>query len=419
MSMGAGRDALAETRSAIIRALRDLARSAIYLTGLLSLYHRLRNHQTLTVVAFHRVLRSDDPRWETALSPWTLSDDMFEECIAFFKRHYTLVALGDVEAAREGTRPLPPRSLLITFDDGFADNIDYAMPLLRKHGASAVVFVTTDVIGREERLWTEDLLWAFAAGRISQLELACLHSRLIGEGTYDTEGASDLEGADLIWDLVRRGPQLKEEQVHAALSMLGIELYRLKRPRQMLTKAEIAELVTSGVSIGAHGKSHTALPLCSDTEAELRSPRAVLSDIVAGHGQGSVETLSFPHGAYTSDIVDQALDSGYTLVFTGDAELCSLESGLLNSPKVGRLDVDGRRIAPNGRFRPGALATSLFTARHQPAKPESRSVPRGYNRPAGIDAGIDAHASPGSAPGHRLGTATQFRAPGTTTQGSR
>lgn len=397
---GADRGALA----AMIGALRDLARSATFFVGALALYHRLRNRQTLTVVTLHRVLRRGDPRWETTLPPWTLADDVFDKCLAFFKRHYSLVTLGDVKASIERTRPLPSRSLLITFDDGFADNFDYALPRLQKHSASAVVFITTDVIGREERLWTEDLLWASGAGRISRQQVACLHTRLIGECPHD------LEDAELIWDLVRRGPQLKEAQVHAALSMLGIELCRIKQPRQMLTRDEIAKLAISELSIGAHGKSHTALPFSSDIATELCRPRAILTDIltdiVACHGQGSVQdsvdAMSFPHGAYTSELIDQALDAGYKLVFTGDAELCGLERGLLKSPKVGRVDIDGRRLAPNGKFRPDVLAATLFTARLRPATQPSRGVSHGPGRSLGTYAGAEADASLGNPLSQRL-----------------
>jgi Polysaccharide deacetylase len=128
----------------------------------------------------------------------------------------------------ERTRRLPPRSLLITFDDGFADNIEYALPLLRMHCVSATVFITSDVIGREERLWTEDLLWASAAGLIRQREIACLHRQLITGSKYAPESPK------LIWDIVRRRPDLDEAHVQAAPSKLKIDLHRIKHhPRQI------------------------------------------------------------------------------------------------------------------------------------------------------------------------------------------
>jgi peptidoglycan/xylan/chitin deacetylase (PgdA/CDA1 family) len=353
---------------AAIRLLREVARKTIYRIGVLSLYHRLRNRQVLTVATFHRVLKRDDPRWETALPSWTLPDDIFDECLTFFGRHYTFVTLDDVKASLEGARRLPPRSLLITFDDGFADNSDYALPLLRKHGASATVFISSDVIGRNERLWTEDLLWAFKAGRLHQRDLASLHALLMG----DT--ACDVEDPGLIWEIVRRGPLFEKAQAEAALSALKIDLHRIARPRQMLTRSEIANLARNGLSIGAHGKTHTALTLSSDITAELCSPRVVLDDILASHHQHSIDALSFPHGAYTSEIVDRALAVGYALAFASDAELCVLKDGFLTSPLIGRIDVDGPRIAPTGRLRPEMLAITFFTATRGRARHPSSNL---------------------------------------------
>jgi peptidoglycan/xylan/chitin deacetylase (PgdA/CDA1 family) len=355
--------------SAAIGLLRDIARTVSYRTGFLSLYHRLRNRQVLTVAMFHRVLKRDDPRWETALQPWTLADDVFDECLGFFRRYYALVTLDDVKASLEGTRRLPPRSLLITFDDGFADNSDYALPLLRKHGAPATVFISSDVIGRNERLWTEDLLWAFITGRLRQRDLAGLYALLMGRPAHDVDDPG------LVWEIVRRGPELRKAQVEAALSALKIDLHRVAHPRQMLTRNEIADLAINGISIGAHGKTHTALTFSSDITSELCLPRVVLDDILASHHQRPVDALSFPHGAYTSEIVDRALAAGYTLAFTTDAELCILRNGFLPSPLVGRIEVNGRRIAPAGKLRPELLATAFFTAKRGRAGRALRNLP--------------------------------------------
>jgi hypothetical protein len=55
--------------------------------AVLSPYPRLPNRQVRTVAMSHRVLKRDDRRWETALNPWTLPDELFDECLAFFKCH--------------------------------------------------------------------------------------------------------------------------------------------------------------------------------------------------------------------------------------------------------------------------------------------------------------------------------------------
>src|SRR5712691_5757206 len=168
---------LAGARTVMQEGIRtnELLKSALSIflhrSGTLGLFHRLRNRYTLTVVVFHRVLARDDPRTGTALAEWTIGDEAFDASLAFFRRHYNLVSLDEVVAAARGTCRLPQRSLLITFDDGFADNLDYALPLLRKHSAPAVVFISTDIIGHAERLWTEDVLWATRAGLLCEADL--------------------------------------------------------------------------------------------------------------------------------------------------------------------------------------------------------------------------------------------------------
>src|SRR5436305_12728994 len=54
---------------------------------------------------------------------------------------YTVVSLDDVIAHYLERKPLPPRAVLITFDDGYLDNLENAVPILRRHGYPAVLFV--------------------------------------------------------------------------------------------------------------------------------------------------------------------------------------------------------------------------------------------------------------------------------------
>src|SRR5512134_3186190 len=82
------------TTSTFKRILKD----TLYRLGGLSLYHRIRNRNVLTVAIFHRVLKDGDPRWRTALPQWTITNELFSQCLDFFSRHYNIVALPDVLA---------------------------------------------------------------------------------------------------------------------------------------------------------------------------------------------------------------------------------------------------------------------------------------------------------------------------------
>src|SRR5579871_5690312 len=97
------------------RRVRSLLKGALLYRHWLALFHRIRNRNTLTVVAFHRVLSRNDPRWPGALPEFTVSTGFFEQCLLFFRRHYNPIGIEELAASAAHGRQLPPRSLLITF----------------------------------------------------------------------------------------------------------------------------------------------------------------------------------------------------------------------------------------------------------------------------------------------------------------
>jgi peptidoglycan/xylan/chitin deacetylase (PgdA/CDA1 family) len=335
--------------------LKGALKRVLYASGALSGYHRIRNRDVLTVAMFHRVLASGDPRCNGAIPEWTLSEDVFEQCLTFFKQHYTVVSLHDVLAAMRAVRPLPPRSLLLTFDDGYADNFDYALPVLRRHGLPAAVFVVSDAIGQKRRPWTEDFLHAYLSGDITLDEVRAIHA-FLGVAVADAE--NDILAQ--VMEIVRYGPQLSETDLKIVLSKLRKPFARAGDPPQMLDAEQIRRLVGGGVAIAAHGKTHAAFPLARDVTAELREPRRVLTEILAADSQDAIYAVSFPHGAYTPEIAQRAMTEGYRLMFTTREELSPLSRGQLTTPLIGRVSVSGPAFARRGRLQPELLAYHFF-----------------------------------------------------------
>jgi peptidoglycan/xylan/chitin deacetylase (PgdA/CDA1 family) len=325
------------------------------------LYHRVRNRDTLTVAMFHRVLPPTDPRWPTALPDWTVSDTVFEECLRFFKRHYNVVGIDRVLEARRTGRRLPPRSLLITFDDGYSDNEEYAMPLLRAHGLPAVVFVFSDAIERRTRPWSEDLLSAHLRGVVSDDDVRALHAALWPDGP-----APDGETADPLHAIAARASELPEEEVARVTERLGVTVPRPSDPPQMLTTAQLRRLQEHGIAVAAHGKTHTALTVASHVECELREPRAVLARALALPAGQTIDCLSCPFGAHDAHVLAAARETGYALVFLMEDEIHRLRGGRLDTPVLSRVNVSGPRIAPEGRLLFEQIAWAFFRARHAP-----------------------------------------------------
>lgn len=359
-------------RSACAAAWRASAASHVLPLQWLARYHDAVNRDTMTVVTFHRVLSREDPRWPSSLKTWTVSVPVFDACLAFFAEFYNVVSLDDALASAAGTRPLPPRSLLITFDDGYADNADYALPLLERRGLPAVLFVSSGVVGRRERLWTEDLVWAWESGEVDDDRLALLKDRLRAEGQETLPSTGSLH--EQVTGIVRAAAALAPGRGERALAAAGIDRVAVDR-RQMADWQELRRLWHANVRIGAHGATHAALPLAPAPLFELAEPRERLRE---GIGGGPIEALSFPHGLYTPELVRQAYDIGYKLVFSTQERLNRLSGGYL--PKgalggaLGRIDIDASRIAEQDALRPDRLAALLFFKQRMSDAPDVGSA---------------------------------------------
>jgi hypothetical protein len=93
-------------------------RSLAHWRGALKVRHQWRNRAILTIVMFHRVVEGGTAATVHADPTYTISPRLFSICLDFLAGQYTVVTLDQVLGSRAGDVPLPPRSLLITFDDG-------------------------------------------------------------------------------------------------------------------------------------------------------------------------------------------------------------------------------------------------------------------------------------------------------------
>ena len=317
---------------------------ALYRSGALDAWHRRRNRDRLTVIMFHRVLARTDPRWPTSDPEYTLPDDLFAETLRFFRRHYHVVGLDDLLSGRA----LPDRPLLITFDDGWSDNEEFALRHLRDAGLPAVMFVVSDAVDRTQPFWQEQMITAWKAGRLDHRLFDELGVAIGGAGPDDLEPVRQLIAA-----LERLDAPARERHLAAIAGQLDDGV------RYMITADQLRALAAGGVAIGAHGQTHSPLTQV-DAAAEMAAARRVLEGHLAGR---PVTTLSFPHGRYDATVVARAWETGYQLLFTSVPELPAARG---NGRRVlGRVGFTTETITgPDGRFAPELLALHLFRKPH-------------------------------------------------------
>jgi peptidoglycan/xylan/chitin deacetylase (PgdA/CDA1 family) len=267
-----------------------------------------------------------------------------------------MVALDDVLAARRGERALPPRALLVTFDDGWKDSHDHALPILRQADTPFVTFLASDpVFDPAAAWWQEVLLWSLRRGRATFEEL---WNALPADGVACP--GEEVPGRQLL--LLMRYGTAQTGRREMILQSFTEKLRADYPDRHMLDMAGLSVLRQFRGAIGAHGASHLPLTRLANAEADLRRAADTLREELEITSPSSV---SFPHGRYDAAVAGAARRAGYELLFTSDPVLASAIDGRLGSDLIGRIEIAAHDVADrDGRLIPERLATWLFLRPH-------------------------------------------------------
>lgn len=327
-----------------INSFKDGLRTALYHCGALGAVHRWRNRKALTVLMFHRVLPEEEHAFSTAEREFTFTLQGFRQTLDFVQRHYRVVSLEALDAARLGRAPLPRNPLLITFDDGWRDTLTHALPELRGRSLPAVLFVASEVTELDSARWWQDAL-------VAAMAQPGAHDRLCTAAGWQTAPPGGLSQA-----LAAHLASKSESERRAWLAQHAPEVKEVPKDRQMVTLADLKSVHSAPLSIGGHGHTHSPLTLSPHPVTELETSQRLLDELNQG-----ARSMSFPHGAYTNELVSHARASGFDWIFTSDATLGNIDSLKGVPPALGRIHVpENIWTCRHSRIDPARLATFLF-----------------------------------------------------------
>jgi len=329
---------------------KEFAKTLAYRAGALPAYHLLCNRDTLTVLMFHRVMPAAERDSAGADPLWTISTELFEAILNFLARHYNPVTLSDVLASRIGRKALPPRAVLVTFDDGWRDNLDYAYPLLRRFGMPAALFASTEILDEKGLCWWQEvILWALRTGRRTVRELDP------DPGENGTHAVAEM-APELA--LLVRYSKLEPSRRTELLEPLASELEPRQFRAQMLDSDSLSELAAAGVEIGVHGATHLPLTSLADPADDLARSRA---KIALCSKMAQPVSLSFPHGRYDQRVLDAARQLGFKLMFSSESVVNPCPGGWLASDILGRIPIYADAVVWSGeQLSAPKLAAWLF-----------------------------------------------------------
>lgn len=255
------------------------------LRSLLTLLSPAGTHGRLSILIYHRVLRQPDPLFPTAVDA-----DKFDQQMRLLSGCFNVLPLAEATYALQCGR-LPARAACITFDDGYADNAEVALPILQKYRLPATFFIATAFLDGG-RMWNDTIIELVRRHPADSLDL-----RSLGLGLHRTESwvqrATTI--SRLLLQLKYHPPAARLDLVNAAHATVAASL-----PTDlMMSSQQVRALHAAGMEIGAHTVNHPIL--ASLEKAEALKEIADCKDFLEGLIRAPVKSFAYPNGKPSRD----------------------------------------------------------------------------------------------------------------------
>jgi peptidoglycan/xylan/chitin deacetylase (PgdA/CDA1 family) len=304
--------------------------------------HRLPGGRPRAVVlVYHRV-------GERTLDPWRLTVDpeIFAGQMETLARDWSPMSLAELVDGFQRRR-LPERAVAVTFDDGYADNLEVAAPILLERAIPVTLFVASDLIDAGGALWWDELAsmlleparlpstLTLSSGNGNQWTIPPVGAHepmtAVTPQPWEARPGTRLRAYNDVW-LTLRG--LDAPTRETALEEIA-EWAGTPRPagRALLTWGQVREFAAlPGFGLGAHTLTHPFLPGCSDEDAHAEI--AGSANRLRAEAGVEVEQFAYPYGAWTPSVARLVAELGFSAAYTTEGGAVSWRSSPHALPRV-------------------------------------------------------------------------------------
>jgi peptidoglycan/xylan/chitin deacetylase (PgdA/CDA1 family) len=244
----------------------------------------------------------------------SITPGKFEAALRFLTTYYTPVSLQDV-LTDSGGRGLPPRPVLVTFDDAYASVSELAAPLCRQYGVPAVFFVNAAFLDNQ-RLAPDNLI-CYVANVMGMETIRAAARAIPGAESLELHSLSEVFGCFF------PAISLAERDVflEALRKLAGIDETRMAKEAGLyLTREQLANLASFDFEIGNHTYTHVHCRFLTREEFGPQVDRNK-ADLEAASGR-EVRSFSQPYGSSTDltrDLAEHLKRSGHKVVFLSES----------------------------------------------------------------------------------------------------
>ena len=303
-----------------------------------------RKRARLSILIYHRVLAD-----RNALNNWDPTASEFDGQMRALARYFTPLPLAEA-VERLDLDELPPRAVCVTFDDGYRDNVDVALPILRRYGIHATFFVATAYLNGG-RMWNDTVVESIRGCITPELDL-----RSMGMDVFPLSDMGQRREAitRILAALKHRPGPAREAGAAQIAAMIGVS----RSSDLMMRDDDLRTLRDEGMDIGAHTVTHPILTRVSPADArrEINESRIRLGAILGR----TISLFAYPNGKpgqdYAAEHVRMVREAGFSAAVSTAAGVAAEGSDLFQLP----------RFTPWDR-KPAAFALRLLLNRRNAA----------------------------------------------------
>ncbi|WP_114945628.1 polysaccharide deacetylase family protein [Microvirga calopogonii] len=291
------------------RSKRQRLASAMVATGAVRMLEKFPQRNCLVVLNYHRIGSIGNTAGDPNLYSATPRD--FEEQVRWIKKNYHISSMDEAIAFVEGKETFRRTGILLTFDDGYKDNYDYAFPILQRHKVQGTFFICTSYIGGSQLPWWDQIAYMLKTSQKSEMVLN-YPERL----SFDLS-ASWMQVLDRLLAIYKSGHDLDKDRFLREIGLATGTGDLRPNERIFIDKDELKEMSEGGMAIGSHTHSHPLLSHLSQEEQleEVVSSKRLLEE----HLGIDIQSLAYPVGSPDSfDGRTQAAlrEAGYRVAFS-------------------------------------------------------------------------------------------------------
>lgn len=275
----------------------------------------------LSILIYHRVLPQPDLLFPEEGDVKTF-DTQMRNLAASFK---IIPFLDAVRGLRQGK--LPPRAACITFDDGYADNAEIALPVLQKYGIPATFFVSTNFLDGG-RMWNDTVIELIRGAPGDTLDLSSM-----GLGQFEIGTIPQRRQA--VYNVLGQLKYLPLESRQSRIKTMYTLIPVIPPSNLMMTSAQIRVLHNAGMEIGGHTVNHPILARMeySAARAEIANGKEMLEGII----RAPVRLFAYPNGKpgrdYLPDHVRMVRELGFDAAVSTAHGAAGIDSDLYQLPR--------------------------------------------------------------------------------------